>query len=78
VRPILGISPNAWEDAKKAMGEEQACITVAAILQRAESIRSPGAYLRNLTERAKASQFSLGPVLMALLRSETARERKHA
>jgi hypothetical protein len=34
--------------------------------------------LRNLTERARARQFSLGPVLMALLRAATAQERKHA
>jgi replication initiation protein RepC len=53
------------------MGNEKACIIAAAILQRAEMIRSPGAYLRNLTERARAGQFSLGPVLMALLRVGT-------
>jgi replication initiation protein RepC len=60
------------------MGEENASITVAAILQRAEMIRSPGAYLRNLTERAKAGQFSLGPVLMALLRSANQGDRRRA
>jgi replication initiation protein RepC len=78
VRPVLGISPSAWSEAREAMGEETACITVAAILQRAEAIRNPGAYLRNLTERARAAQFSLGPVLMALLRSEAAEHQKRA
>jgi replication initiation protein RepC len=42
---------------------------VAAILQRAEHINSPGGYLRSLTDKAKAGQFSVGPVLMSLLRA---------
>ncbi|EIM26666.1 plasmid replication protein RepC [Microvirga lotononidis] len=78
VRPILGISPSAWAEACEVMGHDNAAITVAAILQRAEAIRSPGAYLRNLTGRARAGQFSLGPVLMALLRVASAQEKKHA
>jgi replication initiation protein RepC len=60
------------------MGYDNAAITLAAIFQRAEAIRSPGAYLRNLTERARARQFSLGPVLLAVLRAATAQEKKHA
>jgi replication initiation protein RepC len=78
VRPILGISPSAWAEACEVMGHDNAAITVAAILQRAEAIRSPGAYLRNLTGRARAGQFSLRPVLMALLRAVSTQERKHA
>ena len=70
VRSMLGISPSAWAAACDAMGEEGAAIMVAAILQKGEGIKSPGGYLRNLTERAKAGQFSLGPVLMALLRAK--------
>src|SRR5829696_9652766 len=70
VRSMLGISPSAWAEACAAMGEEGAAIMVAAILQKGEGIKSPGGYLRNLTERAKAGQFSLGPVLMALLRAK--------
>jgi len=60
------------------MGEEGAAITVAAILQRGEAIKSPGGYLRNLTERARAGQFSLGPVLMALLRVKVGTTQKRA
>jgi hypothetical protein len=78
VRPILGISPSAWAEACEVMGHDNASITVAAILQRAEAIRSPGAYLRHLTQRARANQFSLGPVIMALLRAEARKEPKHA
>jgi len=70
VRSMLGISPSAWAAACDGMGEEGAAIMVAAILQKGEGIKSPGGYLRNLTERAKAGQFSLGPVLMALLRAK--------
>ena len=67
IRPMLGISPSAWADACDALGEVQACIVVAAILQRASAIKSPGGYLRALTRRAQAGSFSLGPMLMALM-----------
>jgi len=70
VRRMLGVSPSAWEEACGVMGEEGASILIAAILQRGTAINSAGAYLRSLTERAKAGQFSLGPVLMALLRTK--------
>lgn len=69
-RPVLGISVSAWEDAKVAMGEQQAAITLAAIHQRVDQIKSPGGYLRNLTERAKAGKFSTWPMIMALLRAK--------
>ncbi len=67
IRPMLGISPSAWADACAVLGEVQACIVVAAILQRASAIKSPGGYLRALTRRAQAGSFSLGPMLMALM-----------
>jgi len=67
IRPMLGISVSAWEEAKLGLGVLAAAVTVAAILQRASAIQSPGAYLRALTRKAEAGQFSLGPVLMALL-----------
>lgn len=70
VRSALGISPSAWEDARAVLGDEDAAVVVAAILQRGEAIKSPGGYLRSLTEKAKAGQFSLGPVLMALIRTK--------
>ncbi|MGL4234778.1 plasmid replication protein RepC [Tabrizicola sp.] len=67
VRSALGISPSAYEDAREVMDEIPAAIVVAAILQKGESVRSPGSYLRGLTEKARAGEFSLGPMLMALL-----------
>ncbi|MGR9426287.1 plasmid replication protein RepC [Rhizobium leguminosarum] len=66
IRPLLGISPSAWEEAGQVMGELQASIVVAAILQRGVAIKNPGGYLRNLTRRAAAGQFSIWPMLLAL------------
>jgi replication initiation protein RepC len=77
VRSLLGISPSAWEDAKNVLGPEDAAVMVAAILQRTDAIKSAGGYLRSLTEKARAGAFSLGPVLMALIRTNMHhRERK--
>jgi replication initiation protein RepC len=81
VRSALGVSPDAWAQALDAMGEHDAAIVIAAILQRGDEIKSAGGYLRVLTAKARAGEFSLGPVLMALLRGKAAkgaRERKRA
>lgn len=81
VRPALGVSPDAWTQALEVLGEHDASIVIAAILQRGEEIKSAGGYLRALTAKARAGEFSLGPVLMALLRGKAAkakRERMHA
>jgi replication initiation protein RepC len=66
---MLGVSPSAWEDACEVLGLEDASVVIAAILQRGAAIKSAGGYLRNLTEKARGGQFSLGPVLMALIRT---------
>jgi replication initiation protein RepC len=76
VRPMLGISPSAWEEAQAVMGERQAAIVVAAILQRGAAINSGGAYLRGLTRKAEAHEFSLGPMLMALIGSRKRDKRR--
>ena len=77
VRSVLGISPSAWDDAQKVMGEIPAAILIACILQRASTIKSAGGYLRSLTRKAEAGEFSLGPVLMALINTRR-REKKIA
>lgn len=69
VRSMLGISPSAWEEAQTVMGETQAAIVVGCILQRGDAIRSAGGYLRGLTRKAEAGEFSLGPILMAQINS---------
>jgi replication initiation protein RepC len=66
VRPLLGVSPSAWDDACAAMGIGPASVTLALILQRGNAIRNPGGYLRTLARRASAGQFSVWPMLMAL------------
>jgi replication initiation protein RepC len=81
VRSAIGVSPDAWALALEVLGEHDASIVVAAILQRSDEIKSAGGYLRVLTAKARAGEFSLGPLLMALLRgkaAKTARERKRA
>jgi len=70
VRGMLGISPSAWAEACQAMGDVDAAVTIAGILQRAEEIRSAGGYLRGLTMKAAAGQFSTGPMIMALMRRQ--------
>jgi len=67
--PLARISPTAWEEAIEAFGPEDAAVVLAAILQRSSLINSAGGYLRNLTEKARAGAFSLGPMLMALIRA---------
>jgi replication initiation protein RepC len=91
IRPMLGISPSAWEEAIQILGVVEAHVVLATILQRSEhssearltpaeadgapvstvngspAIRSAGGYLRALTEKARAGEFALGPVLMALI-----------
>ena len=68
IRPMMGISPSAWEDAKSAMGPEEAAVVLAAILERFGDLRSPGGYLRALTAKAAAGSFSCSPMVIALLR----------
>jgi len=73
VRPLLGVSPSAWEEACTVMGEGQASAALAAILQKGDAIKNAGGYLRTLTRRASTGEFSVWPMLMAL---ETSRLRR--
>ena len=72
VRPAMGISASAWEEAQRFMGPEQASIVVAAMLERFADIRSPGGYLRALSSKAAAGEFSCGPMVMALMSRRSA------
>ncbi len=69
VRSMLGVSPSAYQDACEVMGAENAAVAVACILERAGHINNAGGYLRDLTARARRGEFSLGPMLMALMRA---------
>lgn len=74
VRPLLGVSPSAWDEACAAMGPGPASVTLALILQRGNAIRNPGGYLRNLARRASDGQFSVWPMLMAVGASQRRRD----
>lgn len=68
VRSMLGVSPSAYQEACEAMGPENAASAIACILERANFINSPGGYLRDLTRRTERGEFSLGPMIVALLK----------
>jgi len=72
VRPMMGISVSAWDEAKQYMGPEEVAVVVVAMLERFSEIRSPGGYLRSLSAKAELGEFSCGPMIMALMRKEAA------
>jgi replication initiation protein RepC len=76
VRSMLGVSPSAYQDACDTMGPEMAAAAMACILERGGHISSAGGYLRDLTRRAEKGEFSLGPMLMALVRANGSAERQ--
>lgn len=76
VRSMLGVSPSAYEEACVAMTAENAAVAMACILERSSFINSAGGYLRDLTKRAELGGFSLGPMLMALLRANGERSQR--
>jgi replication initiation protein RepC len=67
LRGMLGVSVDAWQEAVAVMGAPTAAVVLVCILQRVAHIRSPGGYLRSLTEKAGVGAFSVGPMVMALL-----------
>ncbi len=76
VRSMLGVSPSAYQSACEALGPENAAAVMACILERGGQINSAGGYLRDLTRRAEKGEFSLGPMLMALMRTNVPAGRK--
>jgi replication initiation protein RepC len=69
VRSMLGVSPSAYEEACGVLGQENAAIAIACILERAEQINSAGGYLRSLTDKAARGEFSVWPMVLAQLRA---------
>ena len=70
VRPMLGITIDAWQRACRIMGRDSAAVTLTCMLQRHAAISRPGGYLRSLTNKAECKGFSPGPMVMALLRCD--------
>ncbi|WP_426239495.1 plasmid replication protein RepC [Pararhizobium sp. DWP1-1-3] len=76
VRSMLGVSPSAYQQACEILGPENAAAVMACILERGGQINSAGGYLRDLTRKAEKGEFSLGPMLMALMRANALGARK--
>lgn len=68
VRAMLRISPASWNAACATMGEGQAALAVAAMLERAEHIRIPDAYLRALAAKTGNGRFAGLGMMQALER----------
>jgi replication initiation protein RepC len=68
VSTFLGISQSAYHEACQIIGIESASATIAGILQRINEISSAGGYLRSLTQKARAGEFSVAQMLLPLLR----------
>jgi replication initiation protein RepC len=72
LRSMLGVSASAYEEACEVMGQANAAAVMACIFERSGHINSAGGYLRDLTAKAKRDEFSMAPMVMALLRGTSA------
>lgn len=77
LRPQVGISPDAWREARELVGSAGAAATVFYTIQmidrlqrRGKSILRPGGYFREMIRRQATRSFSLEAALMGLLRAE--------
>ncbi len=66
IRPMLGIPQAVWNTAQDVMGPEGAAICLASILKRFASIRSHGAYLARLCERAARGELCLEKMVTSM------------
>ncbi|MCX2698684.1 plasmid replication protein RepC [Ochrobactrum chromiisoli] len=68
VSRFLGISQSAYQEAITCMGAETTSTTIAWILQKLSTIKSPGGYLRSLTQKARAGGFAIAELLYSGLK----------
>ncbi len=66
---MMGIDLPVLYDARAAMGRRNAAAAVLSMLEKMGTIRSPGAYLRRLAQKARMGQFSPTPMINALLQT---------
>ncbi len=61
LRPMVGISEDAWSVANKVLGPAVAAASIALILDKSTDgeVKSPGGYLRGLIERAQIGELHL-------------------
>ncbi|WP_102108321.1 plasmid replication protein RepC [Oceaniglobus roseus] len=72
VAPMLGITLSVWEKAMLCMGRAEAAVVVAAMLERLDDIRVPGAYLHSLIRRGENGMFSCTDMIRPRHRSRAA------
>ena len=70
VRTMLGVSPEAYDEACAVLGPETTATVLACLLERSEHIHSAGGYLRDLTRRARSQTFTVSAMLSARLRAQ--------
>jgi replication initiation protein RepC len=70
IGPMLGIDPPVLNEARRNMGADAAALVVICMLERSAVIRRPGAYLRRLSQKAAQGEFSIAPMLNALIAGE--------
>ena len=63
---MMGIDPPVFEESRQAMGTQSVTIAMLCMLERVAEIRSLGAYLRCLAQKAQANRFSILPMIDAL------------
>ncbi len=61
LRPVVGISEDAWNVANRILGPAVAAASIALILDKSTTgeVKSPGGYLRGLVERAQVGELHL-------------------
>jgi replication initiation protein RepC len=61
LRPVVGISEDAWNVANKVLGPARAAASIALILDKSSDgeVKSPGGYLRGLIEKARIGELHL-------------------
>ncbi|MHA3980811.1 plasmid replication protein RepC [Halovulum sp. GXIMD14794] len=70
--PMLGIDWPVVAQARQVMGPQQAALAVLCILEKHSSIKTPGAYLRRLTQKAASGKFSIVPMMSSVMQCRKA------
>lgn len=63
--PMVGIGAEVANHARRTMGTIPAAVTILCLIQRGDSIRRPGAYLRKLACLAEGGMYSLKSLVQA-------------
>lgn len=64
----LGISDHAWKDACRTLGRREAAVAVSIVAIKHDQglVRSPGGYLRGMTEKGAAGELNLAATIFGL------------